>query len=402
MDTDKSLEARIAELEAVLRIVDEVDALVAQVAPTGAFEYVNPSHKRILEYELQALIGQSVFSFIHPDDQRRVLAALQSVVEQGAIGRVDYRFRHADGSYVWLESVGRPVRDAQGNLSSLIVTSHDITERKQFEQLLRESEEKFRALADSIAVGIFIHQNGVLRYIGREGARLMGYDNPDEMIGRPLMDFIPESDQAYVLDIAKRRTAGEAVPDHYETHLLKKDGSTIDVLMYSMIIEYEGQVATQGAFVDITERKQGEKERIYLQQKIIEAQNQAIKELATPIIPIMDRIIVMPIVGSIDTMRAKDITRALLDGIGKYHAKIVILDITGVAIVDSGVAAYLNKTIQAARLKGAHTIVTGVSDAVAETIVDLGIDWSGLETMADLQTGLLAALKSMGLKLSQD
>ena len=116
----------------------------------------------------------------------------------------------------------------------------------------------------------------------------------------------------------------------------------------------------------------------------------------------MDRIIVMPIVGSIDTMRAKDITRALLDGIGKYHAKIVILDITGVAIVDSGVAAYLNKTIQAARLKGAHTIVTGVSDAVAETIVDLGIDWSGLETMADLQTGLLAALKSMGLKLSQD
>jgi rsbT co-antagonist protein RsbR len=75
----------------------------------------------------------------------------------------------------------------------------------------------------------------------------------------------------------------------------------------------------------------------------------------------------------------------------------VILDITGVPIVDSGVADHLDKTIQAARLKGAHTTVTGISDAVAETIVDLGIDWSGIETLADLQTGLVVALSSLGI-----
>jgi rsbT co-antagonist protein RsbR len=75
------------------------------------------------------------------------------------------------------------------------------------------------------------------------------------------------------------------------------------------------------------------------------------------------------------------------------------LDITGVPIVDSGVANHLNKTIQAARLKGAQTIVTGISDAVAEAIVDLGIDWSGVETLADLQTGLKVALASMGLRI---
>ena len=68
------------------------------------------------------------------------------------------------------------------------------------------------------------------------------------------------------------------------------------------------------------------------------------------------------------------------------------LNVTGVPIVDSGVAAYLNKTIQAARLKGARTIVTGVSDAVAETIVDLGIDWGDIETLRDLQTGLGSAI----------
>ncbi len=143
------------------------------------------------------------------------------------------------------------------------------------------------------------------------------------------------------------------------------------------------------------------KDRDRLQLEIIEAQQHAIQELSTPVIPIMDRIIVMPLIGSIDSMRAKDIMRTLLAGIRKHRAKIVILDITGVAIVDSGVAGRLDKTIQAARLKGAQTIITGISDAVAETIVDLGIDWSGLKTLSDLQTGLIVALSSLSFKLDK-
>ncbi len=93
--------------------------------------------------------------------------------------------------------------------------------------------------------------------------------------------------------------------------------------------------------------------------------------------------------------------RALLEGISEHRAQVVILDITGVPLVDSGVAGHLNKTIQAARLKGARVIVTGISDAVAETIVDLGIDWSKIETLRDLQTGLGVALDSLGIKLSR-
>jgi rsbT co-antagonist protein RsbR len=85
--------------------------------------------------------------------------------------------------------------------------------------------------------------------------------------------------------------------------------------------------------------------------------------------------------------------RALLTGIREHRAKVVILDITGVSVVDSNVADHLNKTVQAARLKGARTIVSGVSDAVAETIVDLGIDWAGIETLSDLRTGLRAVLQ---------
>jgi anti-anti-sigma regulatory factor len=158
----------------------------------------------------------------------------------------------------------------------------------------------------------------------------------------------------------------------------------------------EQQVAERTAEL---ERQVAEHER--LQQELIEAQQRAIQELSTPIIPVMEQIIVMPLVGSIDSLRARDITRALMAGIQKHRAQVVILDITAVPVVDSGVAGHLNKTIQAARLKGARTIITGISDAVAETIVDLGIDWSGVETLSDLQTGLIAALGSLSIRLAE-
>jgi anti-anti-sigma regulatory factor/HAMP domain-containing protein len=136
-----------------------------------------------------------------------------------------------------------------------------------------------------------------------------------------------------------------------------------------------------------------------LQAKLIEVQRQTLKELSTPIIPIMDRIIVLPLIGTVDNTRAKDLTRAVLNGVSHYRAKVIILDITGVSSIDSDVADHLNKTIQAARLKGARTIVTGISDSVAETIVDLGIDWSKIETLRDLQSGLMAALQSVGIRV---
>jgi PAS domain S-box-containing protein len=163
----------------------------------------------------------------------------------------------------------------------------------------------------------------------------------------------------------------------------------------------QGQPIGMGVVLrDVSELKQAEAETRRLQEQIIDAQRQALQELSTPIIPVLDRIIVMPLIGSIDTMRAKDITRALLAGISRYRAKIVIVDITGVPIVDSGVADHLNKTIQAARLKGAQTIITGMSDAVAEAIIDLGIDWSNIQTLSDLQTGLMVAIGTLGLKLT--
>ncbi len=141
------------------------------------------------------------------------------------------------------------------------------------------------------------------------------------------------------------------------------------------------------------------------QREVIEAQQRAIQQLSTPVIPIMDvpnvgAIIVLPLIGDIDTERAQMIMRHALQGISEHNAQCVILDMTGVPIMDTGVINHINKTIHAARLKGARTIVTGISDAVAEAIVDLGIDWGAVETLSDLRTGLIVALHRMGIQIS--
>ena len=137
----------------------------------------------------------------------------------------------------------------------------------------------------------------------------------------------------------------------------------------------------------------------------IQTQQQTIQDISTPVIPVLNTaqggIIVMPLVGTVDSMRARDITRSLLAGISKHKARIVILDVTGVSLMDTGIVNHLNKTIQAAQLKGAQTIITGISDVVAESIVDLGIDWSTITTLSDLQTGLIIALESLELRIER-
>ncbi len=215
----------------------------------------------------------------------------------------------------------------------------------------------------------------------------------EQIIGHHAIDIIgQERFEKMAKSLIDRCFAGETVS--YQTWLDLSNGRRFINIIYFPY--YNDDNTITGIVInaqDITAQKEMEDEQARLQQEVIEAQQRAIQELSTPIIPIMEGIIVMPLIGSIDTLRAKDITRALLKGITQYRAQVVILDITGVPIVDSVVAAHLDKTIQAAKLKGTRPIITGITEAVAESIVDLGIDWGRIETLRDLQTGLRVALE---------
>jgi rsbT co-antagonist protein RsbR len=135
---------------------------------------------------------------------------------------------------------------------------------------------------------------------------------------------------------------------------------------------------------------------VFERQRVIRQQQDAIRELSTPVLQIKDRMLLLPIIGVIDTHRARLITESLLGAIRQNRAKVVVMDVTGVATIDSKVANHLLQTVAAARLMGATVIVTGLSADVAQSLVALGIDLGKLETIGDLQGGLEEAELLLG------
>jgi rsbT co-antagonist protein RsbR len=134
-------------------------------------------------------------------------------------------------------------------------------------------------------------------------------------------------------------------------------------------------------------------------QATILEQQEAIRELSTPVLTLMDGLLLLPVVGVIDSHRARQMTDQLLQSIHQNRAKVVVIDITGVAAVDSMVANHLIQAVEAAGLLGATTIVTGVSAEVAQTVVRIGVDLTRLRTVGDLQGGLSEAMRLVGYTL---
>jgi len=140
---------------------------------------------------------------------------------------------------------------------------------------------------------------------------------------------------------------------------------------------------------------------IFQRERTIRQQQEAIRELSTPVLQIRDRLLILPIIGLIDSQRARQLTEGLLRAIRANRAKVVVVDITGVGAVDSKVANHLVQTVAASRLMGATVIVTGLSAEVAQTLVTLGVDLGKLNTVGDLQGGLEEAERLLGYKVVQ-
>jgi ligand-binding sensor protein/anti-anti-sigma regulatory factor len=131
-----------------------------------------------------------------------------------------------------------------------------------------------------------------------------------------------------------------------------------------------------------------------------EAMTTLARELSSPVVPVFEGILVLPLIGSIDTRRAQQIMASLLEGIVAHQARVVIIDITGVSTVDTWVANHLIQAIQAAGLLGTESLLVGITPEVAQTIIQLGVDLSGVITRSDLQSGVEYALRLMGLRVT--
>lgn len=210
-----------------------------------------------------------------------------------------------------------------------------------------------------------------------------------------------EALQAYARNLSER-----IIPRGVETHevlgivlllrdvlaraLFGKYGSDFD-LLNRVLDAYEpaaNRIATTVGVGFVQER-----------ERIIRQQQEAIRELSTPVLPVRERLLILPIIGVIDPQRARQLTEQLLAGIRTNRAKVVVMDITGVPAIDSSVANHLVQTVEAARLLGAAIIVTGLSPAIAQTLVTIGMDLGKMTTVGDLQGGIEEAERLLGYKV---
>ncbi|MDY7042548.1 MAG: GAF domain-containing protein, partial [Chloroflexota bacterium] len=129
---------------------------------------------------------------------------------------------------------------------------------------------------------------------------------------------------------------------------------------------------------------------------------ETLREMSTPIVPVTREVLVLPLVGAVNAQRAEQVIESLLTGIEERRARVVIMDITGVPVVDANVANYLLRAALAARLLGAEVILVGITPQVAQAVVGLGVDLSEIVTRSDLQSGIAYALSLVGMKIGEE
>jgi rsbT co-antagonist protein RsbR len=211
-----------------------------------------------------------------------------------------------------------------------------------------------------------------------------------------------EALQAYARNLSER-----IIPRGVQTHevvgivLLLRD-----VLARSLFAKYQTDVTKLNRVLDAYEPAANRIANtvgvsfVQERERVIRAQQEAIRELSTPVLPVRERLLILPVIGTVDPLRARQLTEQLLRGIRTNRARVVVMDITGVPAMDATVANHLVLTVEAARLLGATVIVTGLSPELAQTLVNIGVDLSKMNTVGDLQGGIEEAERLLGYKVS--
>ncbi|HUX11135.1 MAG TPA: STAS domain-containing protein [Terriglobia bacterium] len=225
------------------------------------------------------------------------------------------------------------------------------------------------------------------------------YDNYVDVLETGAVEAL----QAYAQNLSER-----IIPRGVETHEVV--GMVLllrDVLMRSLLKKYASSFALISRMLDVYEPAA---RRIAVtvaggfvheRERVIHEQQEAIRELSTPVLPVREGLLILPIVGVIDPHRARQLTAHLLRGIRANRAKVVVIDITGVPSIDGAVANHLVQTVDAARLLGATAIVTGLSPEIAQTLVTVGVDLTRMNTVCDLRGGIEEADRMMGYRVTR-
>ncbi|HEU5103649.1 MAG TPA: PAS domain-containing protein, partial [Roseiflexaceae bacterium] len=285
---------------------------------------------------------------------------------------------------------------AHAAIEALQITPGVIDDLMESGAKLAAERSVLRTIIDSLPDVIYVKDRaGRFEVANLALARMLGLTSPESLIGKTDAELFPQ-DLASQYDADERAVIESGVPlFDKEEPVRHADGTSRWVLTTKVPLrDPQGQtIGLVGRGQDITERKRAEAERQQLQDELIQAQAVALQELSTPLIPISDTVLVMPLIGRIDTRRASQILETLLIGIQEQQADLAIIDITGVNLVDTQVAHALIQAARAVKLLGAQVVLTGLRPEVAQTLVSLGVDLSDIVTRGTLQSGIAYGLR---------
>ena len=255
-------------------ILDNMEEAYYEVDLHGNHTFYNESTLRNLGYTREEMLGMNYRQYVDEENAKKIYEAYHRVFHTGeTIKGMDWVLRTKAGEKMPVEGSVSLMRDSQGHPIGFRGVVRDITKRKEAEKELRESEEKYRLLAEKAMMGIFwINDSFQFIYVNDHLCKILGRSR-SEVLGKNFREVLSDNSRDHVTERYVRRQRGEEVPDRYEVEVVRPDGEVRRIeMMVAVMLDKSGRMNSIGQAIDITERKQAEEERERLQQQLTQAQ----------------------------------------------------------------------------------------------------------------------------------
>ncbi|MHA1323645.1 MAG: PAS domain S-box protein [Candidatus Helarchaeota archaeon] len=257
----KIVELKLRKSESKYRLITEnVNDLIAIFNEKGEYEYLNEEpHKRILGYSYEDLIGNSINKILHPEFQTKLDNQLRTWLKAGE-GRLEILVQHKNGEYRWLESRARFFKDETGSMKAIAI-SRDITERKEWEEALRKSEEKYRQIVENVSEGIWIlDAEDKTTYVNQQMMNILEFQNPNEVLNRPVLSLLGDTHKQIIKGYLDRRRQG--IRESIDFEMITSKGKNLFLRINSSpIFDDEGNYKGAVSLIsDVTQQKLAERQ----------------------------------------------------------------------------------------------------------------------------------------------
>lgn len=398
------LHAHISELEQRCAAAENrqhaerVSSILTESAPDGVLAldlegrvlYANPCLQRMLGHT-ESLVGWSE-SQLHPETRAADTSRSPTPPPPGFTTLLKQ-----DGGTLPALVTRFPLRDATGARIGEALIVRDASAPVQKGTGGRHEQALLSGIINNARTVIFAKDpSGAYLMVNKRYEEIFHVKN-EELLGRRDHDIFPKEIADRVVE-NDRQVLISRQSVELEELVPSDDGMHAYISAKFPLYDEDGQVyAICGIATDISDLKRLEKERAALQQEVLDRQQAMLRELSTPLIPLAEGVLVMPIIGAIDDLRARQILDALLTGIAEQRARTAILDITGVKGVNSVAAGALRQAAHAAKLLGAEVVLTGINAEVAQALIALDVDLGRTVTRNTLQSGIAYALRGRAL-----